>query len=256
MTIFSPGLFDWTILALAALVAGIANAVAGGGSFFIFSALIAAGMPSLEANITTAVSLMPAGFASAFAYRSELRMMSGRLIPVMVLGALGGFAGAWILLRIGNEGFRPLVPWLLAFATLVFALSGHLRRWVTPFIEGNGRTATLLAYGLMILVSIYGGFFGAGASIMLLAVLAILEGGDFHRANAMKIFVGMGMITPVVIAFCFSGHVHWPSALLAIAVSMVSGYFGVAVARMVPEAIIRWIVVISGAVLSVMFFVR
>lgn len=256
MTIFGTGLFEWLVLALAALIAGVANAVAGGGSFFIFSALVAAGMPSLDANITTAVSLMPAGFASAAAYRAELRVMSGRLIPVTVLGALGGFGGAWILLRIGNEGFRPLVPWLLAFATLVFALSGHLRRWVAPFIESNGRAALLLAYGLMILVSIYGGFFGAGASIMLLAVLAILEGGDFHRANAMKVFVGMGMITPVVIAFFFSGHVHWPSALLVMAVSMVSGYFGVAVARMVPEAIIRWVVVISGAVLSVVFFLR
>lgn len=256
MTIFSTGLFDWLILALAALVAGIANAVAGGGSFFIFAAMIALGMSPIDANISTAVSLMPAGFASALAYRAELRVHARKHLPVLVLGALGGLFGAWILLRIGNDGFRPLVPWLLTFATVIFALSGHLRRWTAPFVVSNGGVARVIAYGLIVLIAVYAGFFGAGASIMLLAVLAILEGGDFHRANAMKIFASICIVTPVVITFAFSEHVHWIPTLLAVVLSMVSGYFGVAIARMVPEIIIRWIVVIAGAALSVLFFVR
>lgn len=249
-------LHDWLLIIGAAFLAGMANAVAGGGSFFVFPALIAAGLPSIEANITTSVAILPAGFASAFAYRAELRVYARRIVPMGLLGAIGGVSGGILLIWLGNDGFQPLVPWLLAFATIIFAISGQVRRWVAPFVEDNSRAARVLAYAFMALVAVYGGFFGAGASIMLLAALAILESGDFHRANSMKVFVGVCAITPVAIFFAMSGYVRWLEALVIAIVSIFSGYFGVAIARLVSERIVRWVVVAVGAGLTVIFFLK
>jgi len=255
--IATMALFDWLVIGGAALLAGLVNALAGGGSFFVFPALIAAGLSPIEANITTAISVFPAGIASAIAYRGELRLYAGHLLPLAVLAGACGLVGAGLLIWLGNDGFRPLVPWLLAFATLVFAFSGRLRRWVAPFVADNSTAARLLAYGFMALVSIYGGFFGAGASIMLLAALAIIEGGDFHRANSMKVFVGVCAIAPVVVLFATTtAYVRWFQALVIIAVSIGAGYFGVTLARRVPQWIVRWIVVGLGATLTIAFFIK
>lgn len=248
--------FDWSLILGAALLAGLANAVAGGGSFFVFPALIAAGLSSIEANITTAVALLPAGFASSYAYRAELRVYAHRLAPMAIIAAVGGLAGAGILIWLGNDGFRPLVPWLLAFATLIFMISGQVRNWVAPFVEDNSRAARIFAYAFMAIVAVYGGFFGAGASIMLLAALAILEGGDFHRANSLKVFVSVCAITPVAIFFAFTGYPRWLEAIVIAIASMVSGYIGVGVARLVPERIVRWIVVAVGIMLTAAFFIK
>lgn len=249
-------LHDWLLVVGAAFLGGLANAVAGGGSFFVFPALIAAGLLPIEANITAAVAIMPGSLASALAYRAELRIYARRLVPMAILGAASGLAGGGLLIWLGNDGFRPLVPWLLAFATLVFAISGRVRLWVAPFVEDNSRAARLLAYTFMAAVSVYGGFFGAGASIMLLAALAILEGGDFHRANSLKVFVGICAMAPVTLVFAFTGHVRWPEAVATMIMAAIGGYLGVGIARLVPQAVVRWIVVAVGSAFTIIYFIR
>lgn len=247
---------EFLLLAVAGFAAGAVNAVAGGGTFFTFSALVAGGLPTLDANATSAVALTPANIASVTAYRKEFRLYWREIVPFSVIGAIGGIFGAVLLVKLGDIGFRPLVPWLLLVATVLFALSGRLRQFIAPFVESRSPAARATAYGLMAIVSVYGGFFGAGMGIMMLAAMAVIEGGNFHKANTIKNMVSFFAQGAAIILLIAGGLVHWPQAIVTMVASIVGGYLGVGVARRVPEKIIRAAVVSVGAVLTVIFFMR
>ncbi len=249
-------LFEFLLLAVAGFAAGAVNAIAGGGTFFTFSALVAGGLPTLDANATSAVALTPANIASVTAYRAEFRLYWREIVPFSIIGAIGGIVGAVLLVRLGDVGFRPLVPWLLLVATVLFALSGRLRQFIAPFVESRSPAARATAYGLMSIVSVYGGFFGAGMGIMMLAAMAVIEGGNFHKANTIKNMVSFFAQGAAIILLIAGGLVHWPQAIVTMVASIVGGYLGVGVARRVPEKIIRAAVVSVGAVLTVIFFMR
>lgn len=249
-------LFQIVVLAVAGFAAGAMNAVAGGGTFVTFAALVVSGLPTLDANATSAVALTPANLASVAAYRSEVRAHIREMIPFAIIGLIGGGVGALLLIWLGDGGFRPLVPWLLLVATLMFAFSRQIRLFVAPFSQGQHTTARLVAYGVMMIVAVYGGFFGAGIGIMMLAALAIIAGGDYHKANSTKILVAF-LIQVVSAALLIAGGlVHWPQALVTIAASSLGGYYGVGLARIMPEKITRAVVVTIGAGLTVVFFLR
>jgi uncharacterized membrane protein YfcA len=244
------------VLALAGFVAGMLNAVAGGGSFFTFAALVFGGLPTLDANATSAVALTPSNVAILVGYRDEVRKYFRETLPLLGLGAVCGGIGAWLLIVIGDEGFRPTVPWLLLAATIMFAASAWINRLIAPFAASNSIAARLPAYVLIAIVSIYGGFFGAGMGIVMLAALAIIESGDFHKSNAIK--NGLAFLIQVVSSALLiaGGLVHWPHALITMTASIAGGYLGVGIARRVPEKIIRATVVAVGAALTVVFFLR
>lgn len=244
------------MLAVAGFLAGTVNAIAGGGTFVTFAALVVSGLPTLDANATSAVALTPANLASVVAYRSEVRAHYREMIPFAIIGLIGGGIGALLLIWLGDGGFRPMVPWLLLVATLMFAFSGQIRAFVAPFSEGQHATAKLVAYGVMMIVAIYGGFFGAGIGIMMLAALAIIANGDYHKANSTKILVAF-LIQIVSAALLIAGGlVHWPQALVTIVASSLGGYYGVGFARIVPEKVTRAVVVAIGAALTVVFFLK
>jgi uncharacterized protein len=244
------------LLVLAGFAAGTVNAVAGGGSFFTFAALVFGGLPSLDANATSAVALTPSNVAIVVGYRAELRKYFREMLPFLVLGAIGAAVGAWLLIAIGDEGFRPTVPWLLLVATVLFALSTRINRLIAPFAASSTVAARFAALLLMAIVSVYGGFFGAGMGIMMLAALAIIESGDFHKSNAIKNVVAF--LVQIVSAglLIAGGLIHWPHAFITMAASVAGGYLGVGIARRVPENIIRAVVVTVGAALTVVFFLR
>ncbi len=244
------------LLAVAGFAAGTVNAVAGGGTFFTFSALVAGGLPTLDANATSAVALTPANIASVAGYRHEMRLYWREVIPFSIIGAVGGFAGGLLLIGLGDAGFRPLVPWLLLLATVLFALSGKIRMLIAPFIEGTHPAARAVAYVLMAIVSVYGGFFGAGMGIMMLAAMAIIEGGNYHKANLIKNMVSFFAQGLAIVLLISGGLVHWPEALVTMVSSIIGGFIGVLVARRVPEKMVRAIVVTVGAVLTVIFFLK
>lgn len=249
-------LAEFFLLAVAGFAAGIANAVAGGGTFFTFAVMVYFGMATLDANATSAVALVPASLASVLAYRDETITHWRETWPFVVIAIVGGIAGALLLLWIGDEGFRPLVPWLLAGATLLFAFSTPIRKAVSRVAKEGSTTAFVSAYILMSIVAVYGGFFGAGMGVMMLAALAIIAAGDFHKANMIKNIVALFAQAVAVVLFIAGGLVHWPHAIVMIASSIVTGYFGVTVARKVPEPVMRGVVVVIGAILSVIFFLR
>lgn len=249
-------LFQLLVLVVAGMAAGAINAVAGGGSFFSFAALVAAGLPALDANATSAAALAPSNVVIAIGYRAEVRKYFRDMVVFSLIGLAGAAVGAFGLIAVGDEGFRPLVPWLLLVATILFAFSTQIRTAIAPWAGGKSRLAIVIAYGVMTVVSIYGGFFGAGMGIMLLAALAILESGDYHRANAIKNVVAM--LVQIISAgiLIAGGLVHWPQGLVTMGSSIVGGYLGVGLARRVPEKIIRAVVVTAGAALTVVFFFR
>ncbi len=244
------------MLAASGFAAGLVNAVAGGGTFFTFAAMVAFGMPTLNANATSAVALVPGSLASTIAYARETRKNWRRAVPFVLLGVFGGIAGGYLLIRIGDEGFRPLVPWLLGIATLTFAFSGRIRV-LSKDMEGRQSAAVrVFAYVLMGLVGIYGGFFGAGMGIMLLATLSIIGISEFHTANALKNIVATIAQAVAVVLFLANGLVLWKEAAIVTIAGVAGGYLGVMAARRVPEQIVRGIVVAVGAILTIVFFFK
>ena len=252
---------DAIFLIGAGLIAGGVNAIAGGGTFFTFAALMAVGVPPVAANATSAVAVMPGSIASTLAYRREIYQLGRKLFPLYVVSAAGGLTGGWFLLNTDNTTFRGLVPWLLLFATTLFAASPQILPLINRLRKGTaeGGSAAATSFGaiaLQGLVAIYGGYFGAGMGIMMLASLSLIFGDRFHEANAAKNILSVFMQGFAVILFLFSGLVHWPAAILITISSVVGGHYGVVVAKRVPVRVIRWSVIIVGATLTSWYFVN
>lgn len=248
--------FDIALLSVAGFAAGVLNAVAGGGTFLTFAALVAVGLPTIEANATSAVALNPANLASAIGYRHEIRTYFRSMIGYSIMAVLGGLLGAGLLIWLGDEGFRPTVPWLLLMATLLFAGSDRIRAVAEPWANAKAGGATAVAGIVMFIVAVYGGFFAAGMGIMMLAALIITERGDYHKANAIKMLASTLIQLMSSVTLIIGGLVHWPEALVTMVASTIGGYLGVDVARRVPARITRAVVVTTGAVLTLVFFFR
>jgi len=248
------------LLAASGLGAGLVNAIAGGGTFFTFSALIAAGLPPITANATSAVAVTPANLASAWAYRRELAANLRRFAALGIVSLIGGLVGAYILTATDNAAFRLLVPWLLLFATLLFAMSPRIVALARAIGKAEGghpsRRAWIGGLAFQFLVAIYGGFFGAGMGIVMLAALAITEGDDFHLINSAKHLCSTLIQLVAVVLFIAAGLVSWKETFIVGAASVIGGYAGVAFGRKLPAPVIRWIVIAVGALLTLYFFMR
>ena len=221
-------ILDVALLASAGLLAGAVNAIAGGGTFFTFAALMAVGVPPVAANATSAVAVMPGSVASTLAYHREIQALGRRLIPLCIISAAGGLAGGWLLLHTDNTTFQGLVPWLLLFATVLFAISPQILPLMNRIKAKKGivhtSTSQIPIGGIVLqgLVAIYGGYFGAGMGIMMLASLSLIFGDRFHDANSAKNILSVFMQGFAVILFLFSGLVHWPEAII-VTISSVGG---------------------------------
>lgn len=248
------------LLAASGLAAGLVNAIAGGGTFFTFSALLAAGLPPIVANATSAVAVTPANLASAWAYRRELAANARRFTALGVVSLFGGVGGAYVLTTTDNASFRQLVPWLLLFATLLFAASPKIVALARSIARHEGHHPSTKAWlgGLVFqfAVAVYGGFFGAGMGIVMLASLAITEGDDFHLINSAKHLCSTLIQLIAVILFIAAGIVAWRETMIVGAASVVGGYLGVVFGRRLPPQAIRWLVIGVGASLTLYFFVR
>ncbi|MBF9233316.1 sulfite exporter TauE/SafE family protein [Microvirga alba] len=246
------------LLAASGLAAGLVNAIAGGGTFFTFSALVAVGLPPVVANATSAVAVTPANLASAWAYRRELMANLRRFTALGIVSLIGGLIGAYILTVTDNTAFRRLVPWLLLFATLLFAASPRIVALARAIGRSEGHTPSTRAWAaglaFQFLVSIYGGFFGAGMGIVMLAALAITEGDDFHLINSAKHLCSTLIQLVAVCLFIAAGLVSWREMFIVGAASVIGGYLGVVFGRRLSPGAIRWLVIGVGAALTLYFF--
>lgn len=252
MTVLDAGL-----LFVAAMGGGALNSVAGGGSFLTFPTLLFMGVSPITANATSTVALWPGSLASAGAYRHELRSSREYLLPFSIASLAGGFLGAHILLRTSPGDFRALVPWLLLLATLVFAFGGEivsrLRKQREPD-RAPTRASAIAAVATQLVIATYGGFFGGGMGILMLATFTILGMRDIHAMNGMKNWLAVCINGIAVAAFVVAGAVLWPQAVVMLAGAIVGGYGGASSARRLNPLHVRRFVIALGFVLSTYFF--
>lgn len=232
------------LLAAAGLVGGACNAIAGGGTFFTFPALLAAGVPPVAANATSAISIWPGHAASLLGYRAELRRQAGRLRSSAPPFILGSIVGAALLAITGNGVFRQLIPWLLFVATILFAAGPRLRSWISA--NRSGAVPMPVLFLIDLVVAIYGGYFGAGLGILLMAVLTLVGLGDVNEANAVKNALATVVSSLSVAVFIATGIIAWGPGAAVLAGAIAGGYLGARFARRINPRILRSIVVAVG----------
>lgn len=246
------GGFDVIVLSAAGFLAGALNAVAGGGTIFTFSALLAIGVPPVIANATSAAAVVLGTIASVCASRRELVLIFRRTIPLCVVSATGAGAGTALLLISGDRLFGHLVPWLIVLATALFAAGPHMLRGA----EVSGLGLRKLAVPLQGAVAAYGGYFGAGMGIMMLATLGMSFRGGYHETNAAKNLLSIVIQCVPVAVFLALGMVEAKLALAIAAASMLGGWFGVFATRLIPVSYIRSFVILTGLVLGAWTFLK
>jgi len=238
-----------------AVVSGMMNAVAGGGSFLSFPALLLAGVPPIQANATNTIALWPGILGSIGAYRGELRGEEARkvLVPLLSTGVLGGILGAITLLVTPQQTFLKLIPWLLLSATLLFAFS----RKITMVLNRKRGEAALTTWGgaaAQLFVGFYIGYFGAGAGIVMMALLGLLGMTHIHRINAYKTVQAAACNGVAIIIFVAQGAIYWRHACVMLAGALCGGYFGAWSAQRMKQEHVRWIVIAIGAGMAGYFF--
>jgi uncharacterized protein len=237
--------------AIAAFFAGAMNSVAGGGSFLSFPALLFAGVPAISANATNNAAMWVGTLGSARGYREEIAEHRALLLPVVVASIAGSLIGASLLLVTPQAIFERLIPWLLCFATVVFAASPLLtRRAVKAPRHAPWQIAVQFA------VAIYGGYFGAGMGILMLAVLAFSGLPSFNAQNAIKNVLAVTINGVALVPFLIARIIDWRFAVPMALIALFGGYFGARFFRRVPQPAARATVVAIGAVMTIVFFVR
>lgn len=251
------------ILFAAATVAGGVNAIAGGGSLITFPVLVWLGRPAILANATNTVSLSPGSLAALAGFRHELVGMRSWVVWLSLPSILGGLTGAWLLLRTPADVFDWLVPWLIAFATGLFALAGPItaavrRRAASSVRQDEVPTQArwLAAIGFQLLVSVYGGYFGAGIGIMMLAGLALLGFVAIHRMIALRNVYAIWINGVAAVYFITRGTVDWSDAAVLTAGQVVGSWGSARLARTLSPAVVRAIVIAVGVTMAVSLFLR
>jgi hypothetical protein len=241
------------LLALAAFLGGGLNALAGGGTFFTFPALVMAGLPAIQASPTSAAAILPGYAGAAYAYRRHVA--SDEALPAshaLAAAIAGAIAGASILLVISARAFDWIVPWLLLCATLLFAFDKTIgaRLRGSSFNSLPARLATLFAAGT------YGGFFNGGMGIVLLAALRLAGLQDLNRMNGLKSIVSALVTTASVAVFSLGGLIEWRYAVAMMAGSAAGGFAAGRIAQKLPQSVLRKTVIATGLAVSAIFFVR
>ncbi len=242
------------LLVAAGFAAGGMNALAGGGTFFSFPALLTIGLPPVTANATNAVALWPASLAGAWAARASLRPLGRYLLPLLLAGLAGGLLGGLLLLAGGDDVFSLLIPWLLLAATALFAASPRLSRWLAARRKESAVPPhSPLSLGAHSLVSIYGGYFGAGMGILQLAAFSI-EGHALVRANALKNLISAVIYSVASLTFIFAGRVSWFELLILLGGATLGGYAGGALSQKLPASWLRALVILVGSGMTLYYF--
>jgi len=239
------------------MIGGALNAVAGGGSFVAFPALLWVQVPPIQANATNTIALWTGAAASGGAYRSRLDTPRRVFVPLLIASLIGGLAGAYLLLKTPAHTFMQVLPWLTLGATLLFAFGKKL---AGGRMSGVGKDATSMAIAGAVLfqlaVAVYGGYFGGGMGIVMLAMLATLGMTDIHSMNALKSVMGFVINGVAVVAFIVARAVYWRQGAVMIVGAIAGGYFGAHYAQKLPALWIRWFVILVGTGMTVYFFVK
>jgi hypothetical protein len=245
-----------------AFVAGAINSVAGGGTLLTFPTLIWLGLPSINANATSTVAIWPGTVGTIWGYRQELRTSSPRMLALAAPSVVGGILGALLLNHTPPAVFDALVPFLILFATLLFMVQEPIQRRLkisNPESHMSSHKSTRWLMGAMtfqLFVALYGGYFGAGIGILMLAALSVLGFTDIHQMNGLKALLGASINGVAAIYFIWARMVCWPEFVVMVIGAIIGGYGGALIARRIGGAAVRRIVIIVGLSMAASMFIK
>jgi len=245
------------LLIAAALIAGLLNAVAGGGSFFTFPALVFTGVPSIIANASSTVALFPGALASAWGYREDFRGFEGvSWRAILLVSTLGGIGGALLLLYTPDHTFDAIVPWLLLTATLAFVFGPGLSPMLQKisYRSFHARPATLLP--AQFIIGLYAGYFGGAIGLIMLAFWSLLGMTDVKAMNPNRTLLGGAMNAAAVVCFIIAGRIWWHQTLIMLVAAVIGGYAGARIGRRMNPRHIRVVVTIISVAITFAFFRR
>jgi len=250
--------FEFVLVGLAAIAGGAVNALAGGGTLITFPMLIAVGIPAVAANVTNTVALCPGYLGGTFAQLKDLQGQERRLWFFLPISVLGGIVGGILLLNTGEQLFRALVPYLILLAAGLLAVQDPLRTWIVSRTEREETAAMHRQWSTLALTSaaVYGGYFGAGMSVIVLAVLGLVLDDTLTRLNALKQAIAFSVNIAAAVYFLFSGQVLWPVMLVMAVGALAGGALGGRLAGWIKPIVLRWIVVTIGIIVALIYLTQ
>ena len=243
---------------MAAVAAGFINAMAGGGTLVSFPVLLAVGISPVVANVTNTVALVPGTIGGMWSQRKDFKSQYQRLLKLLPVAVFGGIVGGLLLLNTSESSFRSIIPYLILVATLLLAAQVKIKNWVVARI-GHAHSEhhnPMLMLSLISLAAVYGGYFGAGLGVILMAVLGYVTDDSMTQLNFLKQALAFAINLAAAIYFAFSGKVDWMIALVMIFGSLAGGLIGGKLAGKIKPELLRWIVVSAGLIASVIFFLK
>ncbi len=249
---------DLLLAALAAVAAGAVNAIAGGGTLISFPVLIALGVPPLAANITNAVALCPGYFGATLAQRRNLQGQRARALVYVPTSLAGGLLGAMILVRTGERVFTALVPWMLFTASFLLMIQDTVRNKALRRSKSDSRSGrtSVAAVIAVFAASIYGGFFSAGMSVLIVAVLGMTSFDSFTRVNALKQILAFTVNIAAVLFFIGSSYVIWSATVVMAVAALIGGALGGKLAARMNPTVLRWVVIAVGMTMAIVYWVK
>lgn len=249
---------EFALVGLASVAAGLVNALAGGGTLITFPMLTAVGVPPLTANITNTVALCPGYLGATLAQSADLKGQKQRMWLLLPAGAVGGVLGGVLLVSTGERAFRILVPFLILLASLLLALQDSLRAWILRRTSASNQTVASHAWAILpvALAAVYGGYFGAGLSVIVLAVLALILQDSLTRLNALKQSIAFAANLAAALFLAFTGKVLWPVAVVMAAGAIGGGILGGRLAGKIRPATLRWTVVVIGVAVAFVYLLH
>jgi uncharacterized membrane protein YfcA len=244
---------SWFLIIAAGFGAGVINALAGGGSFFTFPSLVFAGLPAVAANASSTVALVPGALSSLVGFREDLkRLNEPRLRLWFIISSAGGLLGALLLLHTSDHVFRLIVPWLLLFATLLFAFGNQISNIFRGRLHRNGAVMLILLFP----ISVYGGYFGGGIGIMIMAAFSLYGMDDMHMMIGTKALLSALLNAIAAVLFIGSHLIWWPQTLAMMAAAIMGGFAGPVLARRMSQKALRFVVISVGLIMTTWFFAQ
>ena len=250
--------WDYLFIALAATAAGVINALAGGGTLISFPVLIATGVPPVSSNITNTVALLPGYIGGTLAQWADIKSQMRRLWMILPASVIGGLLGGILLVLTGEEIFGQIVPYLILLASLLLAVQDPVRAWLVKHAaqKGSGQVSEFWSTIPIGLASVYGGYFGAGLSVIVLAALGLTTDESLTKLNALKQAVSFSVNVAAAVFFVFSGYVLWNVALVMAVAALLGGWLGGKLAGSVKPSTLRWLVVSIGFIIGIIYLIR
>ena len=244
---------SYLLLSIAALAAGLINSVAGGGMFLTFPALVFTGVPSIIANASSTIALIPGVLASAGAYRHDFRKSENfPFVPLLVVSVAGGIVGALLLLYTPQSTFDSVIPWLLLVATLLIAFGPR----ISPLLKRVIHIGPVTVVVIQFFIAIYGGYFGGAIGILMLATWTVFGLTDIHVMNANRTLMGAAANSIAAVLFIVAHKVWWPQTLVMLAGTSIGGYFGARMVKKVNPLYVRGLVTVVSTAITIVFFLR